>query len=304
LGGNYNAKGMRSLQGGYANLASEGFSSLYAVLTDQQGWTGVILTAYNLRFKLYELGYPSLATLTGVVGLPVILALFIRWPSVLIAFGFCFVAAGLFSIIVYPASNNHIAIIGTFLFALLWIAWSRYYRSGSFYWRFVTYFLGFCLFFHAWDGVKITWANLRKPYSSSKVAGAFLKQAYPNAVVICEPDWFCESLPYYTANSIYVVREGAFSKWVHFEKRFNRRMTLGEMMDASTQMQKASGKTVLVSLPKPIEEYQPGIFLGLLGRGLEINNEELWRFRSEFHKVASFTEGSETYVFYENGNVP
>jgi hypothetical protein len=237
-----------------------------------------------------------------VVGLPAILALFIRWPNVLIAFGFCFVAAGLFSTLVYPAYSYHIAIIGTFLFALLWIVWSRHYRADSLYWRFVTYFLGFCLLFHALDGVKAVWADLHKPFSS-KVAGAFLKQAYPNAVVICEPDVYGESLPYYTANSNYLVRERAFGKWVHFEKRFNRIMTLGEMMDASTQMQKASGKTVLVSLPKPIEEFQPGYFHGVFDRALEINNEDLSRFRGEFHKVASFTEGSDTYVFYKDANV-
>jgi hypothetical protein len=296
-------KGMRSLQAGYANFASEGFRSLYAVLTDQQGWIGYILTAYGVKSKLSQMGYGSLGMVVGIVGLPAILALFIRWPSVLIAFGFCFVAAGLFSMLVYPAYSYHIAIIGTFLFALLWIAWSRYYRAGSVYWRFVTYFLGFCLLFHALDGVKAVWGDLHTPFSS-KVAGAFLKEAYPNAVVICEPDFDVDSLPYYTANSIYLVRERAFGTWVHIEKRFNRTMSLGEMMDASTQIRKASGKTVLVSLRKPIEEFQPGYFHGAFGRNLEINNEELWRFRSEFHKVASFTEGSQTYVFYEDGNVP
>ena len=296
------SNGMRSLQAGYANLASEGFRSLYGVLTDQQGWTGFILTAYNVRFKLYQLGYHSLATLTGVVGLSAILALFIRWPHILIAFGFCFVSAGLFSTLVYPAYSYHIAVIGTFLFALLWIAWSRYYRAGTVYWRFVTYFLGFCLLFHALDGMKAVWADLRKPFSS-KIAGAFLKQAYPNAVVICEPDVYGESLPYYAANSIYLVRERAFGKWVHFEEHFNRTMTLGEMMDASTQIKKASGKTVLVCLPKPIEEFQPGYFYGFYGRNLEISNEELRQFRSEFHKVASFAGGSEMYVFYKDGNI-
>jgi hypothetical protein len=296
-------KGMQILRTGYANFAGEGIRSLYAVLTDQQGWIGYILMAYDVKSKLSQMGYGSLGMVVGIVGLPAILALFIRWPSVLIAFGLCFVVAGLFSMLVYPAYSYHIAIIGTFLFALLWIAWSRYYRAGSVYWRFVTYLLGFCLLFHAWDGVKAVWGDLHTPFSS-KVAGAYLKQAYPNAVVICEPDVYGENLPYYTANSIYVVRERAFGKWVHLEKRFNRTMTLGEMMDASTQIQKASGKTVLVSLPKPIEEFQPGSFHGALGRTLEINKKELWRFRSEFHKVASFTEGSQTYVFYKDGNVP
>lgn len=230
-----------------------------------------------------------------------ILALFIKSPRMLTAFGLSFVAGGLFSTLVYPASNYHVAVIGTFLFALLWIAWSRYYRASSLYWRFVTYFLGFCLLSHASDGVRVAWGGLHKPFSSSKGAGVFLKQAYPNAVVICEPDAYGESLPYYADTPIYLVREGRFNRWVHFEGRFNRTMTLGELMDASTRMQKASGKTVLVSLPKAIGEFQPGYFHWAYGRALEINEEELRRFRIDFHEVAAFTEGLETYVFYEDG---
>jgi len=297
-------KGIQSLQAGYANLAGEAIRTASAILTDQQGWTGYILTGYGVRFKLSQLGFPLLATFSSIAGLAAILALFIKWPRILVAFGSCFVAGGVFSMLVYPASSYHIAVIAVFLFALLWVVWSRYYRAGSLYWRFVTYFLGFCLFSQASDGIRVAWASLQKPFSSSKVAGAFLKQAYSDAVVMCEPDAYGEALPYYADNPIYLVREGGFGKWVHFQRRFNRAITLGEVMDASTRMEKVSGKTVLVSLPKRIGEFQPGQFDLAYGRALEINEDELQRFRSDFHEVAAFTEGLETYVFYKHGTLP
>ena len=40
------------------------------------------------------------------------------------------------------------------------------------------------------------------------------------------------------------------------------------------------------------------------GRALQINNEELRRFRSDFREVAAFAEGLETYVFYTAGKSP
>ncbi len=295
-------QGMQVLQAGYVNLAAEVLRSLYAIISDQQGWTGYILTGYGLQTKLSQLGYTSLGTVTSVVGLLAILALFIRWPRVLIAFTSCFVASGLFSNLMYPASNVHIAVIGIFLFALLWITWSRYYSARTLYWPLLTYFLGISLFFHASDGVHTAWRDLHETYSSSKVAGGFLTSMYPDAIVIGEPDVFGESLPYYVDNPIYLVRESRFARWVRFERPFNRTVRLGELMNVSAQLQRTTGKTVLVSLPKPIEEFQPGLFNWSYGRALEINEEELQRFRSGFAEVAGFMEGLETYVFYKENH--
>ena len=69
-------------------------------------------------------------------------------------------------------------------------------------------------------------------------------------------------------------------------------------MEASIQMQKATGKTVLVTLPKSIGEFQPGHLPGAYSRALDINSKKLRRFRNDFHEVAAFTDGSlETYIF-------
>jgi hypothetical protein len=300
-----NGKGMQNLRAGYATFAGEVLRSLYAIFIDQKGWIGFIVTGYLLQSKLSPLGYGWLGSVVGVVGLLVVFLFFVRWPRMLTAFGLCFVGSGLFSAIVYPASEAHIGIIATFVLALLWIAWSRYYTAASLSWRFVTIVLGLSLLAHASHGVRAGLLSLREPFSASKVAGAFLKQAYPNAIVICEPDAYGESLPYYTDNPIYLVREGEFGRWVHFERRFNRAVTLGEVMDVSIQMQQASRKIALVSLPKPIDEFQAGYFDWGYGRALQINDEDLRRFRSDFHEVAAFTQGVvETYVFYKGGTPP
>ena len=293
---------LQSLPADYGTFASEGLRSLFAVLTDRNGWTGYILTGYGLQTKFSQLGYGWLGTLADIVGVLAICALLIQWPRLLLAFGFSFVAAGLFSNLVYPASNVHIAIIGTYLFALLWIAWVLYYKSDSRYWRFISYALGFSLFFHATDGLHTAWIDLHKPFSSSKAAGAFLKHEYPNAVVICEPDVFCESLPYYSDNNIYLVREARFSRWVQFVAPFNRTVTLREIMDAAARLRALTGQIVIVSLPRQIEEFEPGHFNWAYGRALEVKQPDLQRFRRDFAEVKVFTEGfkwSETYVFYK-----
>jgi len=298
------SKAMRSLHAGYATFATDVLRTLYDVGTDRQGWVGFILTGFGVQTKLSSFGYSWLASAVGVAGLVVLARFLWRWPRMLMAFGFCIVSSGLFAALVYPASELHIGVVATFLLALLWIVWSRHYTDTR-PWRYLAILLGLSLLGHAAHGMRAAFHSLDHPFSASKVAGAFLNKAYPAAILICEPDAYGESLPYYASNPIYLVREGAFSQWVHFERRFNRVVTLSEIMDAALRIQETSGETVLVSLPKAIREFRPGSFHWAYGRALTITAEELQRFSRNFEEIAAFTDASmETFVFYKAGTVP
>jgi hypothetical protein len=86
--------------------------------------------------------------------------------------------------------------------------------------------------------------------SSSKALGRFLSghPVYKDAVILGEPDYILESLPYYAPNRIFIPREGVFRKTVMFTRANREKLSLGELLETARQVQKAEKKTVLIAL--------------------------------------------------------
>lgn len=103
--------------------------------------------------------------------------------------------------------------------------------------------------------------DFRLEQSSSRAFGEFLNhsETYRDAVIVPEPDYFAESLPYYAKNSIYLPREHRFGTTVSFTTKANVRLSLGELLLAAREVKTRYGKPVLIMLGhKDLDNYESG----------------------------------------------
>jgi hypothetical protein len=86
--------------------------------------------------------------------------------------------------------------------------------------------------------------------SASRALGSLLASSprYTDAVLIGEPDYYLESLPYYSDNPIYIAREGRFGGTVRFVRDIGRDLTLRDLLVSASRVQTSTHKPVLIAL--------------------------------------------------------
>ena len=87
--------------------------------------------------------------------------------------------------------------------------------------------------------------------SSSRRFGEFIHEnsRYRNAILVGEPDYLLESMPYYVGNRIYMARQGEFARRVYFgESRRRKDMTLSQLQETATQLSCRYNVPVLVAI--------------------------------------------------------
>ena len=86
--------------------------------------------------------------------------------------------------------------------------------------------------------------------SSSKAFGKFLNTSaiYHNAIIIPEPDYLIESLPYYAGNMIYLPREHRFGTTVSWTTKAKASLSLADLLFAARDLKAVHGKPVLIVL--------------------------------------------------------
>ncbi len=104
-----------------------------------------------------------------------------------------------------------------------------------------------------WNVVQLKdtmWQDIWHERSSSKAFGEFLNKsaAYRDAIIVPEPDYFQESLPYYAQNKIYFPREHHFGTTVSFTTEANARLSLGKLLSIARDIKTRYGKPVLIVL--------------------------------------------------------
>jgi hypothetical protein len=270
-----------------------------AVVLDREGWSGLVLTGQRwkqaLEHSVGELG----ATAVGFAGLVLLCLPLARCRWLLASFAAALLATGLFSRHVHLAADRHLGVLVAFYFTLLWIAWGRAEAPGPAVSRLGLGVAAACLLAHAGAGLAQTARSLRVPFSQSRNAGTFLAGSYPEAVVLCEPDFFAESLHYYTPNPLYFVREDGFGTFVHFMRPFNRDIHLTELMEAACRLSREGDRPVVVSLQAPIAELRARTERDESQRRLLVADDEVAAFAARFREVGRFTgPGAEVFVFY------
>jgi hypothetical protein len=144
-------------------------------------------------------------------------------------------------------------------------------------------------------------ADWRLPYSSSRELGQLLHSSddLRRAVVMAEPEWLIDAVPYYADNRLYLLRQSRYgdtARWTRFEKL---RMSLGELLSTAHRVHTESGRPVVIvmyhSLDAPqseIDDFEQFRF--------SFTEAEAAQFRAETRHLASFrrARSGENYDVY------
>jgi hypothetical protein len=141
--------------------------------------------------------------------------------------------------------------------------------------------------------------------SSSKAYGRFLRghPEYANAILLSEPDYFMEPMPYYVKNRIFMARQNEFSPTVYFDNGTRRRrdLTLGELAARSDSLACASRSIVLMAIGKPQATGRPGEGYVAYHALFHWTGQELRDVSARYRTVADFPRSTsdEIYRVYE-----
>ncbi|HEY2336483.1 MAG TPA: hypothetical protein VGI18_03870 [Burkholderiales bacterium] len=239
--------------------AGESLAMRGVTLAPGSVWRAAIALAVDPAHRFREL-FPSIVFFPSVLpyalaGPLLILALLGLAARPILAVAGCLAlgALSIFFTVVYPGDYRHQGLFVVFLVALYWLAASQ---STSFEGRwkqrlFVAgLYAGLPLFLAcivATTAAKVDddWAN---PVSAGREFGEFLRSRppYRTAVLLSEPDFLMESMPYYVDNPIYMARERRFGRRVTFSAKVKSALTLSDLMCASWEAQRQTGGPALV----------------------------------------------------------
>ena len=104
-----------------------------------------------------------------------------------------------------------------------------------------------------------------------------------NAVIVGEPDFLAEPLPYYIPNRTYLVRERRFGNIVTFSKSGQIHVDLGEILRVSRELQQTTGEPIVILLSHRLDQITPGQIY------LEGYN---WTFRASAEQIREFLDAT------------
>ncbi|MEO5903460.1 MAG: hypothetical protein ABIQ55_05545 [Gemmatimonadaceae bacterium] len=157
---------------------------------------------------------------------------------------------------VYPGAIRHQGILTFLILALCWIAIRDHpgATAGSFAKR-VSYGLLPMMFMQSLALPIVARRHLMHRESSSKAfAGLILSTPYlRDAILMSEPDYLMEPLPYYVQNPIYMPRQHEYDYRVYFDlgSRHSPDLTLGALINAADSVGCTERKPVLLAVGYP-----------------------------------------------------
>jgi hypothetical protein len=228
-----------------------------------------------------------------------------RRPNLLLAALGAQLGLGVFFRAAYPGWYRHQGLYVVFLVFLYWVFLETTNRRRFLRGRGVLFAGGLAallvlILVDVSKAPGVAWADITGEKSSSRAFGEFLRQSseYRDAVIVPEPDFALESLPYYADNTIYLPRERRFSPTVSWTTDSRPQLTLGELLSAAQEVQSMSARPVLVVLGSmdPRRD-QPGEVKYLYDKLFTWNAAELAAFRDATTFVVEFAalEGDEDY---------
>jgi hypothetical protein len=238
----------------------------------------------------------------------VLLGLVLR-PILMIALGIALVGFGLIFQLVYGGALRHQGLLLVFALVLYWLLLERPPRQRAaagvralnlglwVVWPMV-------LLWGDYQALLSVSTDLRYEVSSVKSLAAWLdaRAQYRSAVIIGEPDWLLEALPYYSAAPIYIPREGRFGKWTHLTRASAATFTLNQLLDAAEAIGRTDNRPVLIALGLPAADLEQGLAPPpSYGRSLQWTSAQWQRFKDETSPVASFRAAvyDENFDLYE-----
>jgi hypothetical protein len=212
----------------------------------------------------------------------------LKWPMSLLMFGstlglvrspgawmasiVSLLALSILFTVVYQGGYRHEALWLVFLITLYWITLAR---GDQQHWRINARLEPAVRFLSAtgW-ALLIVLLVLQLPYSFKAIADT-APGAAPNsqsrefaallgtqpqlqdAIIIADPDYLVESLPYYLTNRIYLQREHHFGTVVSFTKQALLRLTLDEILENARRLHVQSGRPLVILMREKLNPADP-----------------------------------------------
>jgi hypothetical protein len=128
------------------------------------------------------------------------------------------------------------------------------------------------------------------PFSCSRDLGDLIRRTpdLHEAIVMAEPDFLLEPLPYYVSNPTYLLREQRFGNFVSPQVS-NPQLTLGDVLANARSLHAATNKPVLILLAYPLDAFvSTQIYRGFHGWKFVVTPEEERAFSSATTLIESF----------------
>ena len=77
------------------------------------------------------------------------------------------------------------------------------------------------------------------------------------AVVIADPDYLLETLPYYVSNPTYLMREQRYGNVVHFTRKYRLELSLGDVLTNAKRLRQKTGRPVVILLSHEVDSSLP-----------------------------------------------
>jgi hypothetical protein len=174
--------------------------------------------------------------------------------------------AAVFFAVGSQGAYRHAGVWLMFCVALYWIVWKDLLSapSGSGIasaLRLARWALPALLLLQAFADVKDVPAALLGPVESRAADLAAFVAAHKelaDAVIVAEPDYLVETLPYYLPNRTYLLREHKFGAVDRYSKSSRLDLDLGEIRKVCEDLRRSMGAPVLVLLAHRLDQIQPG----------------------------------------------
>jgi hypothetical protein len=236
---------------------------------------------------------------------------FVARPAALVS-----AAAGVLGLLlvftfVYPGYYRHEALILPFLLTITWLVaegrggrWpkrlarfgdaARLARIGT---AAAMVLLAFQLMLGA---VMVVRAMVGMPESRSyELAQLLRRPGLRDAIVIGDPDYMLEALPYYVPNPTYFVRERRYGRYYVMSRQAMRLLTPIDMLESAISLRARTGRPVVILMSDPLfRSFRPGERMRKAYGPFRQSAVDVAQFRAATCEIARFghvSGGDETY---------
>jgi hypothetical protein len=237
----------------------------------------------------------------------------VRRPAALISSWIALAGLTLMFAVVYPGYYRHQALWLVFLIALYWIAGrgrstasqepTRLIRAveSSGYAMFTV-----LLLLQSIAGIyTVTPLILHRASEGRARDLAKLISTTPSlqdSIVLGDPDYVLETLPYYISNPTYLSREHRFGNIVHFTNSATLTLSLEDLLNEAMQLHAKTGKPIVILLADRINPAQPPQYIReAYDWQFTTTPEQVRRFQASTKLLTSFgpvSGNDETYDVY------
>jgi hypothetical protein len=143
------------------------------------------------------------------------------------------------------------------------------------------------------------------PLSSSKLFANLINSSpkYREAILMSEPDYNLETMPYYVTNPVFMPRQREFHYRVYFDRtRRQQRFTLGELVGIADSLSCVTGRPALVAIsyPKVFTDSSGDAHLAYRGAEFIWNPADKAKLFARGREVASFQNSAdENYRIFD-----